>query len=459
MFQNSLLRKFCLSYLGIGISLYVFLFAYWGIGADVFNMVNVITLLAYGIFIWLSCNKPDDYYSNRRLCLTVFIYSVIFVLLFWQVSDYYTGNTFLLSESDARKYERNSMVMKDMNFNDALKYISHIWKYDDWGAPMSMAFILKIVPSKAFLNFCYMLMNTVAAYCLFDIAKRIMMVQYAYIATLIYAISSYSIFFQGCFLKEEIMMFWTILSFFSFYRYWYSRSIIWLAIALATGLLLLFFRPAVMLLLFGGFVSLMVLGEKQSSRRFFLVIVLLVGVFVVSTLVQSVADRFVAGGEVSETYIYKTTSTFQKMGIAVGALIGPFPQLFCFAENISNVPFHSTGILFKFLLFAPFWTGLIYAIRSKAYVVFPIFVFSVFETLALIAVFELEIRKFMPHIPFFIIGAFWYMSQFDEDADDEIQRTPYYVRVNRLMNVSIVVVFIVSLAWNILRTGHGSASL
>lgn len=424
-----------------------------------FNMVNIITLLTYGFLIWQSCNRPDDHYSNRRLCLTVFIYSFIFVLLFWQVSEYYTGNTFLFSERDARKYERICMVMKDMNFDDALAYISHRWQYDDWGAPMSMAFVLKIIPTKAFLNFCYVLMNTVSAYCLFDIAKRIMMVRYAYVATLAYAISSYSIFFQGCFLKEEIMMFWTILSFFSFYRYWYSRSIIWLAIALATGLLLLFFRPAVMLLLFGGFVSLMVLGEKQSSRRFFLVIVLLVGVFVVSTLVQSVANRFVAGGEVSETYIYKTTSTFQKMGIAVGALIGPFPQLFCFAENISNVPFHSTGILFKFLLFAPFWTGLIYAIRSKAYVVFPIFVFSVFETLALIAVFELEIRKFMPHIPFFIIGAFWYMSQFDEDADDEIQSTPYYVWVNRLMNVSIVVVLIVSLAWNILRTGHGSASL
>lgn len=459
MFQKSLLRKFCLSYLGIGISLYVFLLAYWGVGADVFNMVNVITLLAYGFLIWLSCNKHDDFYSGSRLCLVVFIYSVIFVLLFWLVSDYYTGNTFLFSERDARKYERYSMAMKDMDFDEAWLYISHRWNYDDWGAPMSMAFILKLVPSKVFLNFCYVLMNTISACCLFDIAKRVMMVQYAYISTLVYAISSYSIFFQGCFLKEEIMVFWVILSFFSFYRYWYSRNVMWLVSALFAALLLLYFRPAVMLLLFGGYMSLFLLGEKQSPRRFLFLMVVLAGVLVVSTLVQSVADRYVAGGNVSETHIFKATSTFQKMGVAVGALIGPFPQLFAFADNVNKVPFHSTGIFFKFMLFAPFWTGLIYAIRSKAYVVFPIFVFSVFETLALIAVFELEIRKFMPHIPFFIIGAFWYMSQFDEDADDEIQRTPYYVRVNRLMNVSIVVVFIVSLAWNILRTGHGSASL
>lgn len=459
MFQNSLLRKFCLSYLGIGISLYVFLFAYWGIGADVFNMVNVITLLAYGIFIWLSCNKPDDYYSNRRLCLTVFIYSVIFVLLFWQVSDNYTGNTFLFSERDARKYERYSMVMKDMNFNDALKYISHIWKYDDWGAPMSMAFILKIVPSKAFLNFCYMLMNTVAAYCLFDIAKRIMMVQYAYIATLIYAISSYSIFFQGCFLKEEIMMFWVVLSFFSFYRYWYSRNIGWLIATILTALLLLFFRPAVMLLLFGAYTSLFLLGDRQSARRFLFLLAVLAGVLVVSTLVQSVADRYVAGGDISETHIYKTTSTFQKIGVAVGALIGPFPQLFAFTDNVNKVPFHSTGILFKFLLFAPFWIGVIHAIRSKTYEVLPIFVFSVLETLALITVLELEIRKFIPHVPFFIMGAFWYMSHFDEDADEEIQRTPYYIWVNRVMNIGLLIVFVVSMLWNVLRSGHGSATL
>ena len=459
MFQNSLLRKFCLSYLGIGISLYVFLFAYWGVGADIFNMVNVITLLAYGFLILLSCNKPDEYYSNSHLCLTVFIYSVIFVLLFWQVSDYYAGNTFLFSEVDARKYERYSMVMKDMNFNDALTYISHIWKYEDWGAPMSMAVIFKIVPSKVFLNFCYVLMNTISAYFLFDIAKRLMMVQYAYIATLVYAISSYSIFFQGCFLKEEIMMFWVILSFFSFYRYWYSRNVVWLLAASITALLLLFFRPAVMLLLFGSYATLLLYGEKQNTQRFFFLIILLAGVLVISTLVQSVADRYVAGGDIRETHIFKTTSTFQKIGVAVGALIGPFPQLFAFAGNVNKVPFHSTGILFKFLLYAPFWIGMIHSVRSRAFEVFPIFAFSVLETFALITVFELEIRKFIPHVPFFIMGAFWYMSQFDEDADDEIQRTPYYIWVNRVMNIGLLIVFVVSMLWNVLRSGHGSATL
>ena len=346
-----------------------------------------------------------------------------------------------------------------MNFDDALAYISHRWQYDDWGAPMSMAFILKLVPSKVFLNFCYVLMNTVSAYFLFDIAKRLMMVQYAYVATLVYAISSYSIFFQGCFLKEEIMMFWLILSFFSFYKYWYSRNVGWLASTIFAALMLIFFRPAVLLLLLGGYVSLLLLGEKQSFSRLLLLIIMLAGVLVVGTLVQSVADRYVAGGDISETHIYKTTSTFQKIGVAVGALIGPFPQLFAFTDNVNIVPFHSTGILFKFLLFAPFWIGLIYAIRSRKYEVFPIFVFSVLETFALIAVFELEIRKFIPHIPFFIMGAFWYMSQYDEDADEDIQSTQYYIWINRLMNASIVVVFIVSLAWNILRTGHGSASI
>lgn len=459
MFLNSLLRKFCLSYLGIGISLYVFLFTYWGVGAEVFNIVNVITLLAYGFLIWHTCNKPEEYYTNRRLCITVLIYSILFVLLFWQVSEYYTGNTFLFSVNDARKYERYSMVMKDMNFDDALTYISHIWKYEDWGAPMSMAFILKIVPSKVFLNFCYILMNTIAAYCLFDIAKRLMMVHYAYIATMVYSISSYSIFFQGCFLKEEIMMFWVILSFFSFYRYWYSRNMGWLVSAALSALILLFFRPAVMLLLLGGYSSLFLLEDKQSARRFLFFIAVLAGVLVASTLVQSVADRYVAGGDISETHIYKTNSTFQKIGVAVGALIGPFPQLFAFADNVNKVPIHSTGILFKFLLFAPFWVGAVHAIRSKSLIVFPIFVFSVLETLALIAVIELEIRKFIPHIPFFIIGAFWYMSQFDEDADDDIQRTPYYIWVNRLMNISLFVVFVVSILWNVLRSGHGSASL
>ena len=110
-----------------------------------------MALLSYAYLLWACVNKAEDYFTNSRLWLTVFIYSLVMVGLYLQMSYFYKGDTFLFSELDAKIYARSSNRLKDLSFSDSLTYLSN-WTYDDWGAPVCMAFFLKIIPLKCLLK-------------------------------------------------------------------------------------------------------------------------------------------------------------------------------------------------------------------------------------------------------------------------------------------------------------------
>ena len=63
----------------------------------------------------------------------------------------------------------------------------------------------------------------------------------------------------------------------------------------------------------------------------------------------------------------------------------------------------------------------------------------------------IEARKAFPHIPTFILCAFWFMSEYDEGADEDIRRTPYYRKVTFLFNMSVVVLFFATVIWSTYR--------
>ena len=82
---------------------------------------------------------------------------------------------------------------------------------------------------------------------------------------------------------------------------------------------------------------------------------------------------------------------------------------------------------------------------------FPLFLFAVIEMVGLCIVFDgLELRKAMPHVAIFILAAFWYMDRFDRDTGEEIRATPYYYWTYMGMRASILLVFALTLTWNVL---------
>lgn len=447
-----MLYKIHRSYILIGILLYAILFIYWRDSISFFNTINVFVFASYAFTLSFCLNKDESFYTNRNLIAITFLYSFIFVSVYIQLSDYYMGNSFMFSEADSRYYERYSFVMKDLSFPDAIEYISRYWGYDDWGASMAMALMLKIVPLKLFVNLCYILMNTIGACCLFYIGKSIMSKQYAFIGCLVYAISSYSLFFMSCFLKEEIMVFLVIVSMYMLYKYWTNRNLLYLVMGGLISLLIIFFRPPVAIFVWVAYSALLFMGTKNNTIRSFFIIVAFSVLALAANMVQYSADRYAHGGDITTSYMFTTTSLFQKLTLYAGALIGPFPQMLQYSSDLTYKPLFGAGLLFKFLLFFPFWKGIVYAVKSKSYEVYPLFAFALLEILGLsIALDGLELRKAMPHIPLFILAAFWFMDKYDEDADDTVQNTPYYIHARREFNICIVVVLIATVVWNTLK--------
>ena len=448
-----LISKITRSYFVMGLILYPIILFYWLDSINYYNLLNVASWLTYAYLLWSCVNKDESYFTPRRLTLTVLVYTSIFVMLYLQMSFYYTGNIFLFSELDARVYYAFASTMKDMGFVDAFNYVSQEWRYDDWGAPMTMAFLMKIVPYKAFVNFVYIMMNCVCTLCLFDIGHKIGMTRkYSYMGALTYGIASYGIFFMGSFLKEDILLFLVIISFFLLYQYKSKQNLLYLAGGGFSSLLIIFFRVPIALFVWVAYATLLLFdGRSHVKKALFFFLFFVVGIMGAGLVLYS-SSRYANSGNVTQSYSYVTTTLFQKLTSTAGALIGPFPALFQItAVRFTPKPLYGVGLLFKFLLFFPFWKGLVYTIKGKVIDAYPLYVFTILEMIGLCLVVDgLELRKAMPHVPLFILAAFWYMDRFDRDTDEGIRATPYYYWTYMGMRISIIVVFVLTLVWNIL---------
>lgn len=459
--QTTMLSKMIRAYLFIGLTTYLIILLYWLNSVNLYNILNTTVCLSYAYMLWTCVNKDENYFTNRRLWLTVFLYSMIFVSLFLLLSYYYTGNTFLFSYIDARVYEQYSFRMKDMGFIEAIHYISQIWNYDDWGGVMSMAFILKIVPSKLFLNFCYVLMNTATALLLFDTGKMIgMSKKYAYMASLSYSIASYSLFMIGTFLKEETFILLIVLSMWGLYKYKDSSKVEYLILGGIVSILILFFRVPAALFIWLSYAVLLLLGDGSHIKKALFVILGIVVSVLIIGLWQYSVSRYANEGDITSTARYVSTSLFQKITGYISIMIGPFPTLHHITgTTLKYRALNGAGLLLKFILFLPFWKGLIYCVRTRATALYPMYVFTVASILGLMAVLRIDFRFAMPSMPFFLLAAFWYMDQYDCDADESIRATPYYYWTNMELKVCLCIVFIVTLAWNLLVRSQSTESI
>lgn len=342
-----LLNRIIRDYLTIGVILYLIIFFYWLDSFNYYNILNVVALLSYAYLLWACVNKAEDYFTNSRLWLTVFIYSLVMVGLYLQMSYFYKGDTFLFSELDAKIYARSSNRLKDLSFSDSLTYLSN-WTYDDWGAPVCMAFFLKIIPLKLFVNFCYIVLNSLGAICLYSIGKSLRMTRkYAYLAAMSYAIASYSLFYMGSFLKEELLCFLVITSFYFLYRYRCSHNLMFLAVGGLLSVLLIFFRVPIALFVWISYSSILLLGDKSHIKRtLFLFLFAIVAIFSIGLVLYS-STRYANSGDVASSYQYVNTTLFQKIVSSVGALVGSFPD---FISNNHRSVFFQINVWCRFVI-------------------------------------------------------------------------------------------------------------
>ena len=265
--RNTMLSKVINLYIFTSIGLYLLLLLFWGEQSLSFmNAVNITVFVCFSLLIMVSYYQRENFYTNVRLGVTVFVFSISAVSLYCYMSDYYSGDTFLFSKSDAMVYYKLSNILVTSDFNHWIGILtSKGWEFDDWGAPIGMSFFYMLWQSKAALNIGYVVLTSIAAVSMFDMAKTIMMKRYAYMAALIYSVSSYMIFFNGSHLKESFMSFITIESFAFLYKYVKEEKAIYLIISLFFSVVMAFFRVPVMGLMWMGGITYLLLIRKRAT--------------------------------------------------------------------------------------------------------------------------------------------------------------------------------------------------
>ena len=449
-----MLSKVINLYIFTSIGLYLLLLLFWGEQSLSFmNAVNITVFVCFSLLIMVSYYQRENFYTNVRLGVTVFVFSISAVSLYCYMSDYYSGDTFLFSKSDAMAYYKLSNILVTSDFNHWIGILtSKGWEFDDWGAPIGMSFFYMLWQSKAALNIGYVVLTSIAAVSMFDMAKTIMMKRYAYMAALIYSVSSYMIFFNGSHLKESFMSFIIIEYFAFFYKYVNEEKAIYLIISLFFSVVMAFFRVPVMGLMWMGGITYLLL-RKGNIETYTLVLlgVLYIGFLSMSTLMDA-WSRYTSDGDITKGENYIGVTTFSIYTSIANACIGPFPEMLQVGDKIGYKSLFGSGLYFKMFLALPFWLGFIHCIKEKVIMMYPLFVFTVLEIICISVVNDgIELRKSLPHIPTFILCAFWYLSEYDEDADEEVRRTYYYRRTNILFNISVVMIFFATFIWSTYR--------
>lgn len=383
--------------------------------------------------------------TKVRLFSITFIYSFLLVSVFLFYSYNVEGNTFLLSETDSRLYEKIVNKMLYLPYKDSFEYLFENYKFDDWGGPIYMSSVFRIYPDKLFLNFVNTILTSVSSLFVFKIGERLMSRKYAYLSALSYAISSFMIFFNGSFLKESSFVFFVILLINSIYNFIIEKRKISLIYIVIYSCVLLLFRPAVVVCVICGFSVYYFVRKGYGVYKLGLILLVILFLSYLLSSLLSIFNHYTLSGDIAKLMLTKDI----KYGLSremtytlnwFGSFFGPFPSIL--GSNMTSC-FYGSGLLYKFLLlpFAVF--GLIKVVKIRIDYMFPLLVFFVLESFfAALVQKGMELRLTLPHIFIYYIFAFWTMEKVEIGE----------LRINKwIENSFFVLSFIFVLCFNVLR--------
>ena len=415
-----LLKQINRSYLTIGILLYI-LFSISNIVNTDFiaiHIVSAFTFLIYGIVIYKSSQQSNSFFKYKNLAIIVFCISIIEVIIFQLLSYYIEGDTFVFSKTDAIGYYVGAMKMAQMSFGDGVRYLSDVLGYgmDDWGAFLWISSIFRIVPSLQFLSFIYCIVGTLSSLMLFDIGRNLMPRRYAFMAALSFSVSSFMLVHDSQCLKEIIMVFCIIAVFECFFIYIRKKENKYLFLAILCSLLVFLFRIPTALLLILSLGLTWVLLHIKGPAAMFLIVVFTIAICSTS-LFSFTYSRYLRNGDTNLMIERKNElagggGVINQLTDPLAAFVGPFPSVKI--TTIKPTPLYTAGLLYRFLLSAPFFLGIFYIIKERYIKMYPFALFFLVNALGIaISVKGLETRLSMPQLSMMYIVAFWFLAKYD----------------------------------------------
>ena len=269
----------------VGVWTHQFSFDLMAIGTVV-AFVSQMTLLIYFV------RDENVRYAETTLFVTVLTYSILLGIVFMSLSEYFEGDTFMLTKKDAMLYYKGSMRANDVGFIENAKYLMNKKAFDDWGAYLYDSFLMSLIPSKFFLNASYMLTGAISSMLLFRIGRYYMPEAYAFVGAMAYGTSSYLIMFHCTFLKESLFVFLVICTIYHLNRGIHQESSNAYPFAVFFLFLLFFFRPAVAAFIIMSFAVYVAVKQHGSALSFFFYLAVVVGFVISIRYMMDMADRY-----------------------------------------------------------------------------------------------------------------------------------------------------------------------
>lgn len=441
-----ILSKINTSYFYIGLILY-FIFSVANVknlNFIYFHLVSFVAFIIYGFVLWKVSSQKNYFFNKRNLFFIVLFVSVFECILYKLLSYYIDGDLFLFSKVDAGRYFYESVKMSRMSMGDSIGYILEIYNFDDFGAFLWMSTLFRLFPSIVFLNTIYCIIGSLSALMIFEIARCFMPRRYAFIASLAFSISSFIIAHHAYCLKESIMIFFIIASFYFFYLHLRVRKTGYVLLTLLCSIVVFMFRTPTALLLISTFgLTYVLLYTKGLAVTILgIVVCILIGS---TSLFAYTYDRYLKGGNTEAIMERKNElagggGIINQLADPVAALAGPFPSIKI--TSIKGTPLNASGLLFRFLLSAPFFLGAYYIIKERHIQMYPLVMFFVINAIGVaISVKGLEMRLSIPHLAMMYIVSFWFLAKYDyEQIKWEIP--------SRYLYSYFIGIFALCLLWN-----------
>jgi len=428
----------------IGFFIYWILYIFQIDRVTLASLGSLFCFVTSGLIISHFCDINEEaYFSKGRLSLYIILYAILIVCTFWYISYYYEGDTYIFSKVDAFKYEKHSLKMASLPLKDAFKYISRVWRYGDWGAPFMMSTILRIIPSKVFLNFVYILFGSIGSIYLFCLGRFFMDKKWAFIMSFSFYSSSFALYFHGTFLKESFFMILVVGMIYHFYKFISTNFLLHIIIFLLYSISIIYFRAAVVFFFWAAILIHFLFSNKRKITSIIVIISAIIIMMLLSTYIIEEYNRYTLEGDYDRVRIYGFTNETIGFGYFVNwvsSLFGPFPSII--SEKSHRVVLYSSGLLLKVFLSFPMWLGIFKAFKKKESFLYPIIFFTLIETFILGFLNKsFELRLGLPHYQAFFLISFWYLSQ-----QKDITRLRIYDKFYMVFSIAIVIF------WNILRT-------
>lgn len=410
-------------------------------------LVIVVSFLLFGAIMISVNNRRKKFYTYKNLILIVFVVAILETLLFKLFSFYISHNTFVFASRDGMLYYSVSVKMAQMSFQEGLDYLSNRlgFGFDDWGVFFLFSIVFRWIASNDFLSLVHCILGVLISIMLFNIGRCFMPRRYAFIAALSFSIASFMILSYATSVKQTMMTFLIVAVFNYFFVYIRTKKIAFLIVSFILILLVFFFRiPTALLLLFSLGLTLILMYMKGALG-------ITLGVFfslaICSTsFFATTYDRYLRSGDTEAIIDRKNelageTGLVNQLADPVAALVGPFPSVYI--KSIKATTLYAPGLLFRFLLSAPFIAGTYFIIKKRYIKMYSLILFFLMNALGVaISVKGLESRLSIPHLAMAYIVAFWFMAKHDYD------KFPFKIS-NRLVYGYCVVILGFCMLWNL----------